>query len=67
MNVFSHLGHNSEIVYSLPLQTRLPLPMPQVMVLYSILFWLGSLVRYDPHSVSELMESHYWSLLDGAS
>jgi hypothetical protein len=29
------------------------------------LFWLASLVRYDPHSVQYLMDSHYWVLVDG--
>ena len=35
------------------------------MVYYTILFWLGSLVRYDPDSAAELMDSPYWILLDG--
>jgi hypothetical protein len=65
MNVFCHLGRASKIEYLIPWQRRLPLRMPQVMVLYTILFWLGSLVRYDPHSVDALMESRYWILLDG--
>jgi hypothetical protein len=65
MNVFSHLGRGNQLEYCIPLQSRLPVRMPQVMVLYTILFWLGSLVRYDPHSVAELMESPYWILLDG--
>ena len=39
--------------------------MPQLMVSYTILFWLGSLVRYDPHSVDALMDSEYWMLIDG--
>jgi hypothetical protein len=34
------------------------------MVLYTLLFWLGSLVRYDPHSVARLQEEH-WMLIDG--
>ena len=65
MNVFCHLGRGNMIEYCIPLQRRFPLVLPQVMVLYTLLFWLGSLVRYDPHSVHELMESRYWSLLDG--
>lgn len=65
MNVFCHLGAGNKIEYSVPLQSRLPLKMPQVLVLYTILFWFGSLVRYDPHSVAELMDSPYWILLDG--
>jgi hypothetical protein len=35
------------------------------MVLYTLTFWLGSLVRYDPHSLSDLMNSRYWELIDG--
>jgi hypothetical protein len=65
MNIFSHLDRGGRIEYGIPLQGRLPLRMPQLMVLYTILFWLGSLVRYDPHSVSELMDSQYWTLIDG--
>ena len=65
MNVFCHLDRGNKIGYSIPLQDRLPLRMPQVMVLYTILFWLGSLVRYDPHSLNELRETHQWSLIDG--
>ena len=26
---------------------------------------MGSLVRYDPHSVHALMDSAYWMLIDG--
>jgi hypothetical protein len=51
--------------YFIPLQSRLPLVMPQLLVYYTILFWLGSLVRYDPHSVNALMDSEYWILIDG--
>jgi hypothetical protein len=40
-------------------------PLPQVMILYMILFWLGSLVRYNPHSVRALMDSEYSVLVDG--
>ncbi len=65
MNVFCAYIESGDIGYELPVQTQLPISMPQMMVIYSILFWLGSLVRYDPHSVSGLMDSHYWTLLDG--
>jgi YaaC-like Protein len=65
MNVFCHLDRGGNIEYAIPIQHRLPIRMPQLVVLYTILLWLGSLVRYDPHSVSELMESHHWSLIDG--
>lgn len=50
--------------YALPIQRRLPLRLPQIMVLYSLMFWLGSLVRYDPHSVADLQDSEYWMLID---
>lgn len=65
MNVFCHPDRGNKIEYSIPLQRRLTIRLPQVMVLYTVLFWLGSLVRYDPHSVNELMDSRYWSLIDG--
>ncbi len=28
------------------------------------MFWLGSLVRYDPHSIAYLQESKYWMMID---
>jgi len=65
LNVFTHLGRGGNLRYFLPAQTRLPFRMPQIIVSYTILFWLGSLVRYDPHSVSALMDSPYWMLVDG--
>jgi hypothetical protein len=64
LNAFTHFGR-TELHYFLPVQTTLPLRLPQAIVLYTILFWLGSLVRYDPHSVASLMESGYWILIDG--
>jgi hypothetical protein len=64
LNLFSYLDKGS-LVYSIPLQTRLPLRIPQIVNSYTILFWLGSLVRYDPHSVMYLMDSGYWTLIDG--
>ena len=60
--VFIHLD---DVVYYLPIQARLPFAIPQLMVSYTIMFWLGSLVRYDPHSVADLRESKYWILIDG--
>jgi hypothetical protein len=65
LNLITHFGMEREIEYSFPLQNRLPLRLPQLMVSYTILFWLGSLVRYDPHSVAHLMDSPYWILIDG--
>lgn len=65
MNIFTHLNREKKLGYLIPIQQRLPFRMPQLMVLYTILFWLGSLVRYDPHSVNDLMESRHWVLIDG--
>ena len=64
LNVFAYLTP-TELEYNIPIQTRLPLFLPQIMVLYTLVFWLGSLVRYDPHSVAELQDSPYWILIDG--
>jgi len=64
LNLFTTMEDRA-IHYAIPLQDRLPIPLPQVSVLYSILFWLGSLVRYDPHSVDFLMDSSAWILFDG--
>lgn len=65
LNVFTCFNFNRELTYSVADQRRLPFHMPQLLILYTIMFWLGSLVRYDPHSVNELMESRYWTLIDG--
>jgi hypothetical protein len=65
LNVFTHFGKKKELEFQLAWQRQLPVRMPQLMVLYSIMFWLGSLVRYDPHSVAGLMDSPYWVVLDG--
>jgi hypothetical protein len=65
LNVFTHFGFEKKLRYCLPVQKVLPITMPQLMVAYTILFWLGSLVRYDPHSVDWLMDSQYWILIDG--
>lgn len=64
-NAFMHFKRGQGLQYSVPLQNRLTFRMPQVLVLYSILFWLGSLVRYDPHSLEHLMNSKGWVLMDG--
>ena len=64
LNPFVHLMFD-ELGYAIPVQTHLPILMPQIMVLYSIMFYLGSLVRYDPHSVASLQDSEYWILIDG--
>ena len=50
MNPFTYLESDG-LQYAIPIQTQLPIQLPQLLVLYSLMFWLGSLVRYDPHSV----------------
>lgn len=62
-NLFTSL-ERGDIHYYVP-QATLPIRLPQIVVLYSILFWLGSLVRYDPHSLRFLMDSPAWILLTG--
>lgn len=64
LNIFTYLSPG-RLNYSVPIQTGFPLMLPQLMVLYSLFFWLGSLVRYDPHSVYSLQDSEYWILIDG--
>ncbi len=64
MNLFAYL-HTDQLSYGIPVPAGLPVALPQVMVLYTLMFWLGSLVRYDPHSVAALQESKYWILIDG--
>jgi hypothetical protein len=63
--MIAHLGNGDDMEYSLALQKGWPVRVPQLMVSYTILFWLGSLVRYDPHSVYELIDSPDWILIDG--
>lgn len=65
MNLFCYLLDPKELQYGIPLQANLPFALPQIIVLYTILFWLGSLVRYDPHSVEALMDSRFWLPIDG--
>ena len=64
LNVFSSLDKEG-LSYSIPIQLNMPIILPQIMVLYSLIFWLGSIVRYDPHSVADLQDSEYWILIDG--
>jgi hypothetical protein len=64
LNLFATL-EQGELRYAVPIKKHIPLALPQVSVLYTILFWLGSLVRYDPHSVAYLMDSPNWTLIDG--
>jgi len=65
MNLFCYYSESRKLSYYVPVQDKLKFQMPQVMVVYTILFWLGSLVRYDPHSIGYLMESPNWVLIDG--
>jgi len=65
INALTLLGGDGSLNYFVPVQRHMPFPMPQLVVSYTILFWLGSLVRYDPHSVYWLMDSPYWVLIDG--
>lgn len=65
LNLFTHLAEGQKLRYGVPLQQSLPIRIPQVVTYYTILFWLGSLVRYDPHSVRSLMDSGYWMIIDG--
>ena len=65
LNTFVYLGSEKRLEYFIPIQKRFPFVIPQIVVNYSLLFWLGSLVRYDPHSVDSLMDSGYWMLIDG--
>jgi hypothetical protein len=64
-SVVSHMGPEQRLRYLVPIQRTVQYRIPQILTSYSILFWLGSLVRYDPHSVRSLMDSHYWILIDG--
>jgi hypothetical protein len=63
-NLFVFLS-DKQLTYAIPIQNNIPILMSQIMTLYTILFWLGSLVRYDPHSVADLQDSSYWILIDG--
>lgn len=65
LRVFAEATGSREIKYSLCDQSRFPFPLSQLTVSYTILFWLGSLVRYDPHSVDELTNSREWLLVQG--
>jgi hypothetical protein len=65
LNLFAHYADGRKLTYSIPLQESLPIRTPQVVVYYTVLYWLGSLVRYDPHSVRSLIDSGYWMIIDG--
>jgi len=64
MNLFSHPGPDC-LSYFIPIQDNLPVTLRQLALLYTIIFWLGSLVRYDPHSVNYLQDTRYWTLIEG--
>jgi hypothetical protein len=63
MRVFTF--QDQRLRYALPISTKLPVALSQIVVLYTVMFWLGSLVRYDLASVSRLQDSRYWVLIDG--
>jgi hypothetical protein len=64
INLFTYIAPEG-VNYLVPVQTRLPIRFHQLLVLYTLMFWLGSIVRYDPHSVADLQESSFWILIDG--
>lgn len=64
MNLFVHPGTDG-LYYSIPDQSGFPIRLPQLLLVYTIVFWLGSLVRYDPHSLIDLQQSRFWILIDG--
>ena len=64
INLYTHIFYK-ELIYSIPIQDRFPIQIPQLNSLYTLMFWLASLVRYDPHSVAVLQESQEWILIDG--
>lgn len=64
MNPFVHPG-TDDFDYYVPIQISLPVQLPQLLLLYTLIFWLGSLVRYDPHSIAYLRESRFWIIIDG--
>lgn len=64
INPFASLEHG-KMKFLVPLQRSLPRSLPQLMVLYTLMYWLGSVVRYDPHSIKDLQNSRYWVLVDG--
>jgi len=64
MNLFVHPDVD-HLEYYVPIQDRLPIHLHQLILLYTLMFWLGSLVRYDPQSVSYLQDSGYWVLVEG--
>ncbi|HEY6281052.1 MAG TPA: YaaC family protein [Burkholderiales bacterium] len=64
LDLISHPSSN-EIEYSIAILPTLPCRIPHMLALYTLIFWLGSLVRYDPHSVADLEESKFWIVIDG--
>ncbi len=64
MNPFVHYG-TDDLDYFIPIQTNIPLHLPQSLIIYTLIFWLGSLVRYDPHSIAYLQDSQFWLIIDG--
>lgn len=65
LNLFVCIIGGGKVAYAIPMQSSLPLRVPQLVAYYTLLFWLGSIVRYDPRSVAALMDSEQWTLIDG--
>jgi hypothetical protein len=64
LNLFTTFSEG-ELEFYIAIQGKLKRRLPQIMILYTLIFWLGSLVRYDPHSVEELQKSEFWLIIDG--
>lgn len=64
LNLYTNIGLGN-IEYHIPSQYNLRFKIPQILAQYSILYWLSSLVRYDPHEIESIQKSKYWYLIDG--
>ena len=50
-----------DLLFSRPLRVNLQLPMNEMMAAYAIMYYLGSLVRYQPAYLESLLDSkHAW-------
>lgn len=56
---------NKSCLYLIAAQNNLQFKIPQILVIYSLIYWLSSLVRYNPHSMEYIQKSRYWQLVDG--
>ena len=64
LNLFTILQAKKNIYY-VPTQHKLIFKVPQLLAMYTIFFWLSSLVRYNPHGMESIQRSKYWFLVDG--